>query len=460
MKSLSKQQILVVAWALWCGAVVGAALPAPAQALPRKPALGVQLEPVAASASDAAQVRVTAVAPGLTGERLGLKPGDVVAALDGQPVSQTAQVIAWVAGKQAGDNARIAVLRNGARQELTGAMVERSRESDTARYRVEYAHVSTPLGRLRTITTTPREAKAARRPALLFIQGVTLSSVDFPLSADNGYARIVRAFADSGFVTLRVDKPGVGDSEGGPGAKVDFQQELDGYRQGLKALLARPDVDAERVFIFGHSMGGLWGPVLAGEFKLKGIAVAGTTFRTWMEYSLENARRQSLLDGTSRAEVHDEVTRQSAVLTAVLIERQPPAVVAERMPALKATVEEMFPGGVYAGRSLDFWRQVNDLNLPAAWSKASGHVLALWGESDFIISGLDHDLLAAHVNAERPGTATAVKLPRSDHAFLTTDSQADSFAHWGKPGKAFNRNVLDALSAWLKPLAGRSLAVN
>ena len=35
---------------------------------------------------------------------------------------------------------------------------------------------------------------------------------------------------------MMVDKPGCGDSEGGPWPEIDFYTELDGYRQGLKAL--------------------------------------------------------------------------------------------------------------------------------------------------------------------------------------------------------------------------------
>jgi len=257
-----------------------------------------------------------------------------------------------------------------------------------------------------------------------------------------------------------VDKPGVGDSEGGPAIEVDFQQELDGYRQGLRALLARPDVDPERVFIFGHSMGGLWGPLLAGEFKLRGIAVAGTTFRTWMEYQLENTRRQSLLAGTPADKVHDEVTQAAAVMSAYLIERLAPAQIAARTPALAPAVREIFEGeeATFAGRSAEFWRQVNEVNLPAAWNKASGSVLALWGASDFVAGRLDHELLATHVNGQRPRTARFVALPRSDHAFQNAASEAESFAAWGKTSLPFNPNVLAALDAWIAPLAGRGLA--
>lgn len=215
--------------------------------------------------------------------------------------------------------------------ELSGTLVERPREAASDKYRVEYAHVDAVRGRQRTLLSTPLPGVAGQRhPALLFVQGVTLSSIDQPLTDTNAYSRIVAAFANSGFVTMRVEKPGVGDSEGSPATTVDFEQELDGYRQALKALRARPDVDPSRIFIFGHSMGGLWAPLLASEAPIRGIAVAGTGFRTWIEYALENTRRQSLLGGATAAAVHDEITRLAPLLTGFFAQRLTPAQLRER----------------------------------------------------------------------------------------------------------------------------------
>ena len=116
----------------------------------------------------------------------------------------------------------------------------------------------------------------------------------------------------AGYVTMRVDKPGCGDSEGGPWPEIDFQAELDGYGQGLKALKAYSFVDPDKVFIFGHSMGGVMGPLLAAETKVKGVAVYGTVFRTWFEYQVENVRRQRAWPApTSRRPSRRPATRRS-----------------------------------------------------------------------------------------------------------------------------------------------------
>ncbi len=74
---------------------------------------------------------------------------------------------------------------------------------------------------------------------MFLIQGIGLASIDNPVGPLSSYKTIIDDFTRHGFVTLRVDKPGCGDSEGGPARDVDFDTELDGYRQALKMLKAR-----------------------------------------------------------------------------------------------------------------------------------------------------------------------------------------------------------------------------
>jgi pimeloyl-ACP methyl ester carboxylesterase len=419
--------------------------------LPRRAVLGAQL----AEIKPAPGVRIDKALPGLTAEKLGLRAGDVVTALSGTAVNSVGDIQRWLSAKAGGDPVTVELQRNSQKLTLRGALVERTREAANDAYSVTYGQVPSTRGLLRTISTSPKAP--GKHPAMLFIQGVTLSSIDFPLTDANAYAQIVRAFARGGYVTVRVDKPGVGDSQGGPADTVDFVQELDGYRQALNALLARPDVDRERVFIFGHSMGGLWGPVLAAEFKLRGTVVAGTTFRTWVEYDLENSRRQSKLAGESDEVIYAYLLQKSAMNSAYLVEGLEPAAIVARNPALKELVEEELSGGMYAGRSLNFWRQVAQLNLPETWAKANGAVLALYGEADFLTAGIDHQMMADWINSKRAGTATYKLLPRSDHGFANVADQAESFKAWGKPGTQFNPNVLQAVSAWIAPLSGKPL---
>lgn len=60
-----------------------------------------------------------------------------------------------------------------------------------------------------------------------------------------------------GLVTVRIENSGVGDSEGAPCPTVDLDNEAAGYAAALHAMEQYPYVDPSRVFLFGHSIGGI-----------------------------------------------------------------------------------------------------------------------------------------------------------------------------------------------------------
>ena len=227
------------------------------------------------------------------------------------------------------------------------------------------------------------------------IQGIGTFSIDNPVGGLTSYRTIIDDLTRRGFVTLRVDKPGCGDSEGGPARDVEFDTELDGYRQALKMLKIRSDVDPERVFLFGHSMGGVMAPLLATDTPIKGIIVYGTIARTWTEYMLENVRRQMELADADPSATDRDLKVEAALLTYLYAEKLPPKTIAERYPALRERLAQTITDDrYYVDRSLTFFRQLADKNLGAAWEAFDGHVLAIWGKADFVSNEDDHALIA------------------------------------------------------------------
>src|SRR5215469_11733987 len=113
---------------IWlCAAVVACA-----EELPRRGALGVSFQPV----SDELRQRdklapgegalVSATVPGLTGDKAGLKPGDVVIELNGSPVI-VAAIAEMVRAIPVGQTVHFKVLRDGNRSNISAVMVEKPR---------------------------------------------------------------------------------------------------------------------------------------------------------------------------------------------------------------------------------------------------------------------------------------------------------------------------------------------
>ena len=421
-----------------------------ASGLPRKSMIGLAVSAIPAdsvarySLADTTGILVTAVVPGSPGEKAGFKAGDMILTQDGAkaPVAGFPQRIA---ATPAGRTLRFQVLRAGRKQALQATLAERPRDPGTAAYRVEYGDVTSLGRRLRTITSHPRSA--GRHPALLYLPGLTPASFDFALTASSDEAKLLSEIAGAGIVTMRVDKPGAGDSEGGPYSELDFTTEADGYRQGMLALRRMPDVDTSRVFLFGHSLGGCYAPLLASEFPVRGVAVYGTVGRTWHEYLLDVVRYQGLLSGQSYADVDDSVRVTARMLELVLENGESPEQVAQTHPELAGLVAENFPGDLYFGRSLTFWRQMFGTNLASYWARANTHVLVVHGASDYVSYAIDHDLIAHIVEQAHPGWARHESLANSDHWMHDWPSEAESNKHAGAGN--FNPAFAKMLRAWI-----------
>jgi membrane-associated protease RseP (regulator of RpoE activity) len=70
-------------------------------------------------------VGITGIAPGLPAEKAGLLPGDVVYALNGEPVRTAAAFAKFMNGTHAGDQIRIDYLRDGERRTATATLIDK-----------------------------------------------------------------------------------------------------------------------------------------------------------------------------------------------------------------------------------------------------------------------------------------------------------------------------------------------
>jgi pimeloyl-ACP methyl ester carboxylesterase len=310
---------------------------------------------------------------------------------------------------------------------------------------------------MRTIITRPR--KAGKYPGFMFIQGFSPVSYDFTLEGSKGDVTTLNGpllyeFANSNFVTIRVEKPGVGDSEGGPFADLDFTTEIDIYRQALKQLKEMPEVDTDNVFIFGHSMGGAFGPIIASENPVRGIAVYGAASRTWYEYLLDTLRYQGLVAGDNYENTDERVRLGSRALALVFLENKSPEEVNKSHPELKPLIDALFPNGQFNGKSLEFWRQLGQENMPSYWTQCNAHVLAVRGASDFVTYDVDHKLIADIVNRAKPDTARSLTLPDSDHLFHKHATEPDSMKAMQKG--EYNLAFATLMKAWIQEVMDKT----
>jgi uncharacterized protein len=378
----------------------------------------------------------------------GLRANDLIVGVDGKRFKSFAEFNELLKSQTVLPKAKLLVNRDG--KEQTMEISVRPRPVDeTDKYTTIYDEVLSSGHRIRTFVTRPKSP--GRHPVLFWIQGINTGSVDFPLSAKNYIAPVLKPFAEDGFVTVRVEKTGVGDSEGGPAGLVGFDEELDIYRQAMKALGKYDFVDRANVFVFGHSMGGCHAPLVCSEIPVRGIISYGTVSNSWLEWQIRYLRVQGPLGGKSLAQVDKEVRQITQFYSYLYTEKRTVAWIKENRPELKEFADGESPDGVMLGdRSIKYMQEVNDKNFCEAWAKLGDtKVLALFGGNDWISLREDQTQVADAVNAAHPGNAEFKVVPGMDHIFTQCTSMQDSYNRFGKPGSEFNPEIVKVIRDWI-----------
>jgi pimeloyl-ACP methyl ester carboxylesterase len=322
---------------------------------------------------------------------------------------------------------------------------------------VIYDSVAAPNGnRLRTIITKPRTAKA-KLPVIFVAGWLSCDSVEAPPDTKDATGLVFRGLAQlPDFCLFRVDKQGVGDSEGNC-AETDFESELGGYRAAFRALKNYDFIDGNRVYMLGISNGGGFAPLVpeseSQQAQVRGYVSVGGWVKTWFEHMLEIERRRFALMGKSPAEVTERMKGAARLYSEWLLKDRSVVDIFKEKPELA----ELWPEGkdhthLY-GRPLKFYEQLQELNLAKAWSRVKVPSLILHGEYDWIMSREDPELMAQYVNANRPGSARFMQVPDMGHTFEHYLSLADAFASKAAP---FDPKLLRLVSDWFQQQVNRT----
>ncbi len=303
--------------------------------------------------------------------------------------------------------------------------------------------------RLRTSISRPRRAaRAEKLPAILVVGWLSCDPVAPAKSDETDIAMLDELAARSGAMMLRVEKPGVGGSQGTVCADADFQRELAGYRAGLRLLESMAGVDRTKIFLLGISNGAAVAPLVAAGEPVAGYVVAGGWVKTWYEHMLENERRRLRLAGSTPGEVNDRLRLTAQFYDLYLNGGKTPGEVLQQRPDLAPVWEGGQDLTHQYGRPAAFFIQLQQLNLAAAWSGVRAPVLVIHGEYDWIMSREDHEMIAALVNHQQPGAARFVEVPQMDHLFGRHDSATEAFHKLGHGELA--GDVMELILDWLR----------
>jgi serine protease Do len=192
----------------------------------RRPRLGVTVDDVHAVDAEVYGLRsvagaeITSVTDGMPGSRAGLRPGDVVLTLDGQPIQNGNELTTGLARRKPGDRVTLGIWRDKRRQEITATLGEFEQERTTAdRPNGGRTSAEERLG-FTVQPLTPQIASQlgySQRNGLVIVSGVQQNSLllainNQPVSTPQDVARIAQTIRPGSAISIRVINPQLGET--------------------------------------------------------------------------------------------------------------------------------------------------------------------------------------------------------------------------------------------------------
>lgn len=394
--------------------------------------------------SDIEGIAVTVMVPGSPAEEAGLEAGDIVTAIDGNSIGDTSVLLGMLRSYYAGDGATFSVLRGGEPLELT-LIFASNRESSTE-VEVEYTCFESAGARLRAVVTSPLGDGDSPLPGLLIVSA--LGSPRFSGMSYYSMGReLAHAFSRNGFRVLRFELSGAGDSEGEDYRTRDFMAEVEDNLAALACLKGRTDVDSARVFVMGHSTGGMVAAVMATRRDVAGLIVSCTVGRTFYERMLETLRFQGRMGGDSPEDL-DRTLKDYLDLTVGLAGGDSLAAIVGRNPNVGAYVNSS--GRIMDDRSAAYWRQQLNLNLSETYAGIEEPVLIVYAASDFLTQLACHEHIRDVLKGSGNQNVTLEVIEGIDHAYSHAKDREESYSNYRTREFIGSPEPIERIVEWLK----------
>ena len=361
------------------------------QPLPRRGYLGfgVDAQPASSDLLHEGKERwiVSELADKTASGDAGLELGDDLIALNDVRILSLAELRAQAAAVAPGQSCEAQVLRNGllVRVLLTASampletLTTGTVELDTVPWLVEGRTV-----RLRAIWTHPSHATyPSPKAAVWLLPSAAWITQENPLDPQDPTFQLIDHLTSQGVATLRIDRSGLGDSEGPHPSTLDFDAELSLLSAGRAYFLSR--TQHTRRCLYGRSLGGILAPLLAQHQPFDAIAVWGTSSLNWHEASLESVEHQRRLRGLSGSALEQALHAVEQLQRLVYIDGLSPDEARRLHPELSSVSPDEYRAELVYDRTVTFFQQLQKQELAAAWAKVSGEVLAVHAEYDIVV---------------------------------------------------------------------------
>jgi pimeloyl-ACP methyl ester carboxylesterase len=280
----------------------------------------------------------------------------------------------------------------------------------------------------------PAQASAARLPAVVLVGGSGPTDRDSLVAGIPLLGQVAGVLADAGFMVVRYDKRGVGQS-GGRTESAGLPEYADDVRAVVKYMADRKDVDPKRIAVAGHSEGGTVALLAAAnDRRIAAVGLLATPGSTGAELVLAQQQHSLARSSMTAEQKQAAIDLQRRIHDAVITGRG-----WEQLP-------------ISVRRAVDNPEfQTLLLNDPAkVVPNVRQPILIVQGALDTQVEPANADRLEALASARKNKPAVAVvRVPGVNHLLVPARTgEVDEYA--SLPDKQVSASVTQAIVEWLK----------
>ena len=282
----------------------------------------------------------------------------------------------------------------------------------------------------------PKAAPAVRLPAVVLVGSSDSSGRDEIVAGVPIFAQVANALADAGFLVVRYDKRGVGQS-GGRAEAATIADYAEDVRAVAKFLEKRKDVNQRHIAVVGHGEGG-WIALTAadGEKRIAALTLIATPALKGADLLLEEQKhlleRMSIPESDKQAKIE----LQKKIIQAVI----------------KDGGWEGIAQEVRDQADTPWFRSYLLFDPARSVAKVRQPILILQGDLDRQVLAAQADELAklARARKSRPGqTVEVAHFPGLNHLLVPAISgEVDEYSTL--TDREVSKKLLGALADWLK----------
>ncbi|MEZ5463767.1 MAG: alpha/beta fold hydrolase [Lysobacteraceae bacterium] len=279
----------------------------------------------------------------------------------------------------------------------------------------------------------PRAANTANQvPGVVLVHGSGAQDRDETIGPNRVFLDIARGLAAQGIAVLRYEKRSKARPQDFSGEFTVDDETTNDAVTALATLAAIPGVDAKRIYVLGHSQGGMMAPrILAQAPEAAGAILFAAPARSLLDILIEQNQRLAAMDGDTS---DDEKAAIAVLQQQVAAVRKGGDVPLEQTPMRQPAA---------------YWRSIDSVDPVAEARDLEQPMLMLQGGRDIQVVDADWQLwLGAYENDPR---FTFKHYPALNHLGIAGEGPG-TLTEYQKPGHV-DAQLIDDVAAWIKTLA-------